>query len=657
MGLSGMLTISFSPLLSPPLHVLTSASPCTLVPKPAIVLPRGLRGRGPFNPTVPTWLLLPRRLPPSLFVIGLWPFHGSVPPSASRLVETDVLPLPSPFGLCGFLCPCAMASSTLSAVRRPTVPPFARLTGKLGRSESLRVCERKRSQRGSAKGKQPRSRSDVDIEAAARASELEEKPALDQARQKQGSRNLVFGHTELFITEHAHVRMLRVLLEVFYQPLLTEGFFIERDLANIFPSLEDLVDEHKEDEERQKVERAAECCRQILNHKLKDYQRRLDLSNLKQSTDPLLSEFRNTDITKKNLVCEGPLTWRLTKDKSIDVHVLLLDDILVLLQKQEDRLVLKCHSRTITPTPDGKQMLSPIIKLNSAMIREVATDIKAFYVIFSWENGAQIYELVAQTVSERKNWCSMISETAGSLKLPRSNHPKPRLSVPNRTSPPSPSYYSEGLLGGTENGSSLKEALQSEEREKDGMLEGAEFEERSPVGEPKLGKAMEEFLADILTLYKPRPGGQGVLAAAAQDRVSALKRLLQISEEGDGAFPAEQMEGPPENGTPQPGQEEEEEEEEWDGGHATEMEGRSSERRHREGTLNGPQEPPWASEHQDKDSHLSPLILSHQQTDGVKHHLRLLEDAIQGLKDIEADYWRLQQLMGKLTSSQQSSFT
>ncbi|ETE60343.1 Rho guanine nucleotide exchange factor 1 [Ophiophagus hannah] len=217
---------------------------------------------------------------------------------------------------------------------------------------------------------------------------------------------------ELFITEHAHLRMLRVLLEVFYQPLLTEGFFTESELVNIFPSLEDLIDEHKvflenmkrlreennlivseigstllarfdgsegnwfqkissrfcsrqsfaleqlkakqkketrfnqfiqeaeskprcrrlqlkdiipiemqrltkyplllhsiakcteEAEERQKVEKAAECCRQILNHvnqevrvmenllKLKDYQRRLDLSNLKQSTDPLLSEFR-----------------------------------------------------------------------------------------------------------------------------------------------------------------------------------------------------------------------------------------------------------------------------------------------------------------------------------------------------------------------------
>lgn len=32
------------------------------------------------------------------------------------------------------------------------------------------------------------------------------------------------------------------------------------------------------------------------------------------------------------------------------------------------------------------------------------SDPKALYVIFTWESGAQIYELVAQTVGERKKW-------------------------------------------------------------------------------------------------------------------------------------------------------------------------------------------------------------------------------------------------------------
>ena len=53
--------------------------------------------------------------------------------------------------------------------------------------------------------------------------------------------------------------------------------------------------------------------------------------------------------------------------------MLLLDDLLLLLQRQDDRFLLKSHSRTLTPTPDGKTMLRPVLRLTSAMTREVAT--------------------------------------------------------------------------------------------------------------------------------------------------------------------------------------------------------------------------------------------------------------------------------------------
>nr|3ODW_A Chain A, Rho guanine nucleotide exchange factor 1 [Homo sapiens]3ODW_B Chain B, Rho guanine nucleotide exchange factor 1 [Homo sapiens] len=348
--------------------------------------------------------------------------------------------------------------------------------------------------------------------------------------------------SELLVTEAAHVRMLRVLHDLFFQPMAECLFFPLEELQNIFPSLDELIEVHslfldrlmkrrqesgylieeigdvllarfdgaegswfqkissrfcsrqsfaleqlkakqrkdprfcafvqeaesrprcrrlqlkdmiptemqrltkyplllqsigqntEEPTEREKVELAAECCREILHHvnqavrdmedllRLKDYQRRLDLSHLRQSSDPMLSEFKNLDITKKKLVHEGPLTWRVTKDKAVEVHVLLLDDLLLLLQRQDERLLLKSHSRTLTPTPDGKTMLRPVLRLTSAMTREVATDHKAFYVLFTWDQEAQIYELVAQTVSERKNWCALITETAGSLKVPAHHH-------------------------------------------------------------------------------------------------------------------------------------------------------------------------------------------------------------------------------------------
>uniref|UniRef100_A0A8C8ZVY1 Rho guanine nucleotide exchange factor 1 n=1 Tax=Prolemur simus TaxID=1328070 RepID=A0A8C8ZVY1_PROSS len=437
--------------------------------------------------------------------------------------------------------------------------------------------------------------------------------------------------SELLVTEAAHVRMLRVLHDLFYQPMVEGGFFLLGELQNIFPSLDELIEVHslfldclmkrrqesgylieeigdvllarfdgaegswfqkissrfcsrqsfaleqlkakqrkeprfcafvqeaesrprcrrlqlkdmiptemqrltkyplllqsigqntEEPAEREKVELAAECCREILHHvnqavrdmedllRLRDYQRRLDLSHLRQSSDPMLSEFKNLDITKKKLVYEGPLTWRVTKDKAVEVHVLLLDDLLLLLQRQDERLLLKSHSRTLTPTPDGKTMLRPVLRLTSAMTREVATDHKAFYVIFTWDQEAQIYELVAQTVSERKNWCALITETAGSLKVPApASRPKPH---------PSPSSTREPLLSSSENGNGGREM-------------------------PPADARTERILSDLLPFCRPGPEGQ--LAATALRKVLSLKQLL---------FPAgeDSRAGPPRDGNGVPG--------------------------------------------------------------------------------------------------------
>ncbi|XP_030652936.1 rho guanine nucleotide exchange factor 1 isoform X6 [Nomascus leucogenys] len=439
--------------------------------------------------------------------------------------------------------------------------------------------------------------------------------------------------SELLVTEAAHVRMLRVLHDLFFQPMAECLFFSLEELQNIFPSLDELIEVHslfldrlmkrrqesgylieeigdvllarfdgaegswfqkissrfcsrqsfaleqlkakqrkdprfcafvqeaesrprcrrlqlkdmiptemqrltkyplllqsigqntEEPTEREKVELAAECCREILHHvnqavrdmedllRLKDYQRRLDLSHLRQSSDPMLSEFKNLDITKKKLVHEGPLTWRVTKDKAVEVHVLLLDDLLLLLQRQDERLLLKSHSRTLTPTPDGKTMLRPVLRLTSAMTREVATDHKAFYVLFTWDQEAQIYELVAQTVSERKNWCALITETAGSLKVPApASRPKPR---------PSPSSTREPLLSSSENGNGGRETSPADAR-------------------------TERILSDLLPFCRPGPEGQ--LAATALRKVLSLKQLLFPAEEDSGAGPPRDGDGVPGGG-------------------------------------------------------------------------------------------------------------
>uniref|UniRef100_A0A3P8YFM0 DH domain-containing protein n=1 Tax=Esox lucius TaxID=8010 RepID=A0A3P8YFM0_ESOLU len=312
---------------------------------------------------------------------------------------------------------------------------------------------------------------------------------------------------ELFYTERAHLRMLKVLDNIFYQKLTREAILPPADIKNIFTNLEDIVQLHvsiseqmaairkrnessvidqigddllswfsggeeekikqavgtfcsnqpfaleliksrqKKDSrftsfmqeaesnrlcrrlqlkdiipvemqrltkyplllesivkytddlaEKDKVKKAGDCCRRILNHvnqavkesenkqRLEDYQRRLDLSSLKQTENPVISELKNLDLTKKKMVHEGPLSWKVNKDKTIELYTLLLEDILVLLQKQDERLILKCHSKNLSGTADTKHIFSPIIKLNTVLVRSVATDNKSFFVLSMSEN-------------------------------------------------------------------------------------------------------------------------------------------------------------------------------------------------------------------------------------------------------------------------------
>ncbi|XP_066463212.1 rho guanine nucleotide exchange factor 1 isoform X2 [Eleutherodactylus coqui] len=706
------------------------------------------------------------------------------------------------------LCPTEQQEDSAENDRRKK-----RHISKIVRSESLRVYERKRSQRGSAKGKQTRSRSDVDLEAAARANDMQ----VSSSKSKSGSltpepggsgegqqsfllpqseeteprvleaendppnwRDLVPPETllrlkkseikrqevinELLFTEHAHVRMLHVLHDIFYIPM-KNVWIPTMELENIFPSLDDLIEAHallldnlkklrlennsiiqeigstllhrfhgteglwfqkissrfcsrqpfaleqlkqkqkkdprftqfiqeaesnpqcrrlqlkdiipfemqrltkyplllqnianltEEEEEKQRVQKSAECCREILNHvntevremenkmKLIDYQRRLDMSNLKQCNDPLFIEFKNIDITKKNLIYEGALTWRVSKDKSVDVHVLLLDDILMLFQKQDERLVLKCQSRTITPAPDGKLMLSPIIKLNTAMAREVATDNKAFFVIFKWEDRAQIYELVAPTTSEKKTWFSLISQNTGRLESSASSKARRSYNSPPML-PQSPTYYNDQLLGSSENGGSMKESVAKDEKEESLEDVGLGSEEHS--GEQSTEHLLDHgFQAYKLNQYTSTGGN---VASEALEEVSVLKRLLvrniRLSLDADSLATLDSWSDNPHDdaGVLQPAQDEKA----TNGGQEEDAAAESDREAKEQGRDLGPRDV--------GESLCAPIVLSQEQSEEVRRHILLLEQRVQQLKVIEEDYIHLQRTVAKFTVSQ-GSFT
>ncbi|XP_035377027.1 rho guanine nucleotide exchange factor 11-like [Electrophorus electricus] len=198
-----------------------------------------------------------------------------------------------------------------------------------------------------------------------------------------------------------------------------------------YPLLLDNIIRHTEagSPDLQPLLRAQACCRGILRavnevvreteHRrlLSRYQRRLDLSPLERQASPVAAQFKNLDLTTKKMIHEGPLTWKVSKDKAIDIHALLLSDMLVLLQRGPgDRLILRCPARSLGGVWGGNMHLKttfcPVVRLDSSLVRSVATDNKALYVISTSER--QIYELVAGISSEKNTWKNLLEKTISS---------------------------------------------------------------------------------------------------------------------------------------------------------------------------------------------------------------------------------------------------
>ena len=92
------------------------------------------------------------------------------------------------------------------------------------------------------------------------------------------------------------------------------------------------------------------------------------------------NSLQNLDLTKHRLIYDGPLTMKLgdtKRFKTIDLHVLLLEDCIMLLQKQDDKYLLKFHTSTFGTTAVGTQghkfCHSPVIKFATMLVRPVAT--------------------------------------------------------------------------------------------------------------------------------------------------------------------------------------------------------------------------------------------------------------------------------------------
>nr|XP_043876845.1 rho guanine nucleotide exchange factor 11 isoform X2 [Solea senegalensis] len=188
-----------------------------------------------------------------------------------------------------------------------------------------------------------------------------------------------------------------------------------------YPLLLDNIIKHTEaaSSDLPSLQRAQTCCRgilQVVNEVVGETEQRQRLSQYQRRLDAA-PQFKSLDLNSKRLIHEGPLTWKVSKDKQIEIQALLLSDCLVLLQRgPDDRLQLRYPSRWLGGGGggggDSKTSFSPVVKLDSLLVRSVATDNKALYIISTAER--QIYELVAGTASEKNTWKELLEKTVSS---------------------------------------------------------------------------------------------------------------------------------------------------------------------------------------------------------------------------------------------------
>jgi len=161
--------------------------------------------------------------------------------------------------------------------------------------------------------------------------------------------------------------------------------------------------------------------------KMEEIQRCLDTQGLEKlgTETTVCVEYRNVDLTKFRLLYDGVLTLHLGGSESkgkrnIELHVLLLEDCVMFLQKQDEKYLLKFHTGSGVVSgggrDDAKKIHSPVIKFTTMLVRPVATNKRAFYLMNTTQVGAQLYELVASSTNERKTWLDHINAASTAFK-------------------------------------------------------------------------------------------------------------------------------------------------------------------------------------------------------------------------------------------------
>ncbi|XP_060520310.1 rho guanine nucleotide exchange factor 11 isoform X2 [Cylas formicarius] len=172
-------------------------------------------------------------------------------------------------------------------------------------------------------------------------------------------------------------------------------------------------------DELAKLQQAHNFSKEILNHvneaakaahnrhRLEEIQKHLDTSSFRTSDHGIVNEFRNIDLTRYQLILEGSMQLRRPNKAPVPVHILLLEEMVVVLHRENDKFLLKFFQ---SGSPAQPLPLSPIIKMNTLLVRNNAVCKNALFLVNTSTNNSQMYDLVTEDETKRETWYKRFSE-------------------------------------------------------------------------------------------------------------------------------------------------------------------------------------------------------------------------------------------------------
>ncbi|XP_050950682.1 rho guanine nucleotide exchange factor 18 isoform X3 [Labeo rohita] len=115
--------------------------------------------------------------------------------------------------------------------------------------------------------------------------------------------------------------------------------------------------------------------------------------------------FRKEDLSqgRRKLLFEGMVNWKAASGRLKDILALLLTDVLVLLQEKDQRYVFS--------TVDNKPS---VISLQKLIVREVAHEERAMFLICASSNEPEMYEIHTASKEDRNAWITHIRQAVES---------------------------------------------------------------------------------------------------------------------------------------------------------------------------------------------------------------------------------------------------